>query len=257
MPTRSTPWPAGTPCWVDLGAPDLAAATAFYGRVLGWTFADMGEEYGHYTLAKVDGKAAAAIAPTQGPDQPAGWTVYLASDAVDATVKLIADNGGTVPFDPMDVPGNGRMAVAFDASGAAFGIWQQAGMIGAEVYNEPGSLIWEDARLTDAEAGQRFYAAVFGHTFEPVSGAPDDYATFAVDGEIAGGMGGMMGAPEGTPSHWLPYFMVADVEASFAAVEQAGGSVLMPPTDTPFGRMGIVTDPFGATCALHGGMPNG
>ena len=255
MPTRSTPWPAGTPCWVDLGTPDLAAATAFYGRVFGWSFADMGEEYGHYTMARVDGRAAAAISPTQGPDPTAAWTVYLASDDVDATVKMVVDNGGTVPFDPMDVPGHGRMAVAFDASGAAFGIWQQAGMIGAEVYNAPGSLIWEDARHTDPEAGQQFYATVFGHTFGAVPGAPDDYVTFAVDGEIVGGMGGMMGAPEGTPSHWLPYFMVSDVDAALAAVTAGGGTVPMEAADTPFGRMAIVTDPFGATCALHGGMP--
>ena len=46
MPIRSNPWPAGTPCWVDLGAPDVRASTAFYGAVLGWTFFDSGEEFG-------------------------------------------------------------------------------------------------------------------------------------------------------------------------------------------------------------------
>jgi uncharacterized protein len=254
MPTRDTAWPAGTPCWVDLAAPDLPAALAFYGPVLGWGFTDTGEQYGHYTLATVDGRSAAAIGPAQ-PGQPAAWTVYLATDDLDATAKLVADNGGTLLVEPMDIPGNGRMAVALDAAGGAFGIWQEGGMIGAEVYNEPGSLIWEDARLTDAAAGQAFYAAVFGHTFGAVPGAPDDYVTFAVDGEVVGGMGGMMGAPEGTPSHWLPYFMVSDVDAALAAVGSGGGTVLMEATDTPFGRMGIATDPFGATFALHGGMP--
>ncbi|MDP1805259.1 MAG: VOC family protein [Acidimicrobiales bacterium] len=255
MTTRDTAWPAGTPCWVDLGAPDLAAATAFYGAVMGWEFVDTGEEFGHYTLAKVGGRNAAAIGPAQ-PGQPPAWTVYLATDDADATAKLVADNGGTVVVAPMEIPGNGRLGVALDAAGGAFGIWQDGGMIGAEVYNEPGALIWEDARLTDAAAGQAFYAAVFGHTFGAVPGAPDDYVTFAVDGEIAGGMGGMMGAPEGTPSHWLPYFMTSDVDAALAVAGSGGGTVLMPATDTPFGRMGIVTDPFGATFAVHGGMPS-
>ncbi|MBC8093659.1 MAG: VOC family protein [Pseudonocardia sp.] len=255
MTVRRTPWPAGMPCWIDLGTPDLAAATSFYGSVFGWTFVDMGEQYGHYSIAQVDGRAAAAIGPSQ-PGQPAAWTVYLASDDADATAKLVADNGGTIVVDPMEIPGNGRMAVAFDASGAGFGIWQQTGMIGTEVYNEPGSLIWEDARLTDAAAAKRFYATVFGWTYEPVPGAPDDYSTFAVDGETAGGIGGMMGSPDGTPSHWLPYFMVADVDAAFAAVTAGGGTVVAPPMDTPFGRMGVVTDPFGATLSLHGGMPD-
>jgi len=62
----------------------------------------------------------------------------------------------------------------------------------------------------------------------------------------------MMGAPPGTPSHWLAYFTVADVDASFDAVGDGGGSVLMPPEDTPFGRIGVVQDPFGATFGLHG-----
>lgn len=257
MPTRDTPWPAGTPCWVDLSVPDLAAATAFYGPVLGWSFIDSGAEYGNYHIAQAGGRAAAAIGPIQQEGQPAAWTVYLATDDADATAALIADHGGSLLVAPMDIPGNGRMAVAADAAGGVFGIWQSAGMHGLEVYNEPGALIWEDARLTDPEAGQRFYAAVFGHTFDAVPGAPDDYVTFSVGGEVVGGMGGMMGAPEGTPSHWVPYFMVADVDTACATAAQCGGTVPMAPTDTPFGRMGIVADPFGAVFSLHGGMPPG
>ena len=55
MPIRSDPWPAGTPCWVDLGAADVAASTEFYGAVLGWTFVDTGEEFGHYNIGQVNG----------------------------------------------------------------------------------------------------------------------------------------------------------------------------------------------------------
>jgi predicted enzyme related to lactoylglutathione lyase len=255
MSVRTEPWPTGTPCWVDLAVPDVAAATAFYSAVLGWTFVDTGEEYGHYHIARTKDRAAAAIGPLQQEGQPAAWTVYLASDDADATAKLITENGGTVLAPPFDIPGNGRMLVALDTCGAAFGAWQAGGTIGAEIYDEPGSLIWTDARLTDPVAGQAFYAAVFGDTFEPVPGVPaDEYVTFHIDGHVAGGMGGMMGAPEGTPSHWLAYFAVADVDAAVAAGESAAARVLMPPTNTPFGRMGIITDPFGATFAVHGGM---
>jgi predicted enzyme related to lactoylglutathione lyase len=252
MPTRKDPWPAGTPCWIDLAVPDVAAATEFYGPVTGWTFVDSGEEFGHYNIARTNDRAAAAIGPIQEEGQPTAWTVYLASDDADATAKRIADNGGTVLAEPFDVPGNGRMLVALDTCGGAFGVWQAAGTIGTEIYNEPGSLTWTDSRLTDPEAGKAFYSAVFGYTYEPVPGAPDDHATFQVNGEVAGGMGGMMGGPPGVPSHWLAYFSVADVDASVAAAERGGGTVLMRPEDTPFGRMGILTDPFGATFALHG-----
>jgi len=38
MSTRTDPWPAGTPCWVDLSVPDLQSAVDFYADVIGWTF---------------------------------------------------------------------------------------------------------------------------------------------------------------------------------------------------------------------------
>ncbi len=252
MPTRDSQWPAGTPCWVDLAVPDVKAATEFYGSVIGWSFVDSGEEYGHYHIAQTSGKAAAAIGPIMQEGQPSAWTVYLASDDADATAKLVTDNGGTVLVPPMDIPGNGRMLVALDAAGGAFGVWQALGMNGMEIFNEPGTMVWEDARLSDPVAGKQFYTAVFGFTYGPVEGAPEDYETFSVDGEIRGGVGGMMGAPEGTPSHWLPYFSVADVDAAASAAEGGGGTVLMAPVSTPFGRMSIVTDPFGAVFSLHG-----
>jgi uncharacterized protein len=255
MPTRDTPWPEGTPCWVDLSVPDVAAATAFYGGVLGWTFVDTGEEYGHYHIAQVGGRAAAAIGPLMQEGQTSSWTVYLAAEDADATAKLIGEHGGTVLVEPMDIPGNGRMCIAADPTGAVFGTWQAAGMIGMEVVEEPGSVVWEEARLTDPDAGKAFYTAVFGHTHSPVEGAPPDYTTFDVDGRPAGGMCGMMGAPEGTPSHWLPYFSVADVDVAAAAVQAGGGTVLMAPEDTPFGRIGMVADPFGAVLGLHAAVP--
>jgi predicted enzyme related to lactoylglutathione lyase len=142
------------------------------------------------------------------------------------------------------------MAIATDPTGGVFGIWQATGMIGAAVYNEPGGLYWEDARLVDPAAGKQFYRDVFGYTYQPVPGAPDDYGTFHLGGNPLGGMGGMMGAAEGTPSHWLAYFAAADVDAAVAAAEQGGGSVLMPAANTPWGRMAVVTDPFGAPFAV-------
>jgi uncharacterized protein len=246
MPTRDTPWPAGTPCWVDLSSPDLPRAVEFYGSVLGWRLVDKGAEFGHYHIAEVDGRAAAGVGPVMTEGQPSAWTVYLATDDADGTAKLITENGGSLLFAPMDVPDQGRMAIATDPTGGAFGIWEAAGMVGTGVYNEPGGLVWEDARLTDTAAGKRFYSKVFGYSYQPVPGAPDDYGTFHTDGDPLGGMGGMMGAPEGTPSHWVAYFAVADADAAVAAVEAGGGTVLMPAQDTPYGRMAAVADPFGA-----------
>ena len=72
MSTRTDPWPAGTPCWVDLSVPDVQAAVDFYADVIGWTFVDSGPDYGNYHIAQVDGRAAAGVGPIMQEGQPVG-----------------------------------------------------------------------------------------------------------------------------------------------------------------------------------------
>ncbi|MCE0763676.1 VOC family protein [Pseudonocardia kujensis] len=252
MPFTDTPWPNGAPCWADIAVPDLPAALAFYGAVVGWSFVDTGEEYGHFNLCQTEGRAAAGIGPVMQEGQPSFWTLYLATDDVEATTKLVTDGGGSVLAGPMDIPETGRMAVCSDPTGGVFGLWQAAGQVGIEVFNQPGSLVWEDARLTDVERGREFYAGLFPYRFAEVPGLPlAEYGTFGLGDEPLGGMGGTMGAPEGTPSHWLVYFGVESVDAAVAAATERGGGVVMAAQDTPFGRMAVLGDPFGAPFAVH------
>jgi predicted enzyme related to lactoylglutathione lyase len=176
------------------------------------------------------------------------WTLYIASRDADATAAAVTENGGTVMVPPMDVGSLGRMLIAGDPSGGVFGVWSAGEHIGAGRVNEPGSLTWEDLRSTDPEPARAFYAAVFGYEFQELEAAGPDYRMFHLPGDPAplGGMGGMFGAPEGTPSHWLIYFAVADADAAAEAAGGNGGQVLAPPFDTPFGRMGALVDPAGA-----------
>jgi predicted enzyme related to lactoylglutathione lyase len=84
--------------------------------------------------------------------------------------------------------------------------------------------------------------------------AGPDYATFSLPHEQAplGGMGPMMGSPEGTPSHWLVYFGVPSTDDAVAAAEAGGGSVRMPAMDSPFGRLAVLADPAGAAfCVIE------
>ncbi|MGH3980067.1 MAG: VOC family protein [Pseudonocardiaceae bacterium] len=257
MPIRTDPWPAGTPCWVDLAVPDVAAATQFYAAVLGWTYSDTGEEYGHYQMCQRDGRSAAGIGPSQQEGQPPVWTTYLASDAVDTTAKQITENGGTLLVEPFDIPKSGRLCVALDPQGAAFGVWQAGEHIGAEIYNEPGSLVWNEAAVPDPDAARQFYSAVFGYSYQPVDGAGSGYTTFHREGDPLGGMGGLENAPAGAPPHWMAYFVVDDADVAVAAATERGATVLSGPFDTPYGRMVMITDPQGATFAIMGVMPAG
>ena len=248
MSIRTTPWPPGVPCWVDLATTDVAEAQAFYAAVLGWSFPPLDADYGGYLIAEVGGAAAAGIGPLQGDEQRPSWTVYLASDDAAGTEAAVTGHGGQVLVPTGDIGPLGRMLIASDPSGGVFGVWQAGSHIGASLVNEPGGLSWEDLRSTDPQSARDFYGSVFGYDFHELPMAGPDYSLFHLPGEAAplGGMGGMMGAPEGTRTHWLVYFGVADTDDAVTAAQERGGRVPAPPFSTPFGRMAGLTDPAGA-----------
>jgi predicted enzyme related to lactoylglutathione lyase len=242
MPTRDTAWPAGTPCWIDYGAVDIEAAKAFYTDVLGWTYTGGEAEYGGYLTCRTRGQAAAGMAPRMDPSAPPMWMTYFATDDAEATAARITEAGGTVVVAPMDVGALGRMVIAADPQGNAFGLWQAGQHTGATIFNEPGALVWNDAAVDDPVAARDFYGAVFGYSFDEVEGA-GGYTTFAKGGNPLGGLGGHQ---PGSPKGWNCCFSVSSTDDAVAAVEQGGGKVIMPAQDTPYGRFALVADPWGA-----------
>ena len=102
---------------------------------------------------------------------------------------------------------------------------------------------WNENHTRDFDQNKAFYQAVFGYELADVEGAGTRYATLRLGGrEVAGIMELDAGGPAGIPAHWETYFAVAGTDAAVAAVQAAGGSVVRPPWDTPYGRMAIVTD---------------
>jgi predicted enzyme related to lactoylglutathione lyase len=65
-----------------------------------------------------------------------------------------------------------------------------------------------------------------------------------VDGETVGGLGAF--GPD-MPARWRPYFLVPGTDAATAKVVELGGQVLVPPGDTPVGRLAGLADDQGAT----------
>jgi len=249
-----TSYAPGAPCWVDLATSDPEGARAFYRAVFGWQLEIGPAETGYYAQAQVHGKAVAGIVGQPKEDeQPVAWTIYLATNDVDGTVKQILDNGGMLTMAPLDVMGEGRMAIAIDPTGAAFGLWQAGRHIGSMLVNEPGALCWSELGTRDLDAARGFYSAVFGYEWEDIDTGPDGppYATFAVDGRAVGGafqMGEAM--PADIPPNWMADFAVADTDAALAKAEELGGGVNMPATDSPYGRYAILRDPQGGVFSV-------
>jgi predicted enzyme related to lactoylglutathione lyase len=234
-----------------LGAEDIDAARAFYGSLFGWEIPPGLPETGGYTMGIKNNRNAAGLAPKMDPEQPSVWTTYIATDNVDESVAKITANGGQVLMEPMDVMDVGRMAIAQDPGGAAFGLWQARAHVGAGIVNEPGSLCWNENMTRSWEACKTFYAAVFGWGYTDMSDAGFKYATFSAAGKDVGGIGELSSdAPAEAPSQWMTYFAVADTDVALDHLVKLGGSIVRPASDSPYGRMATVTDDHGVTFSL-------
>lgn len=243
----------GTPIWVDLGSPDLDASKAFYGEVFGWNAdTQTAPEAGGYTFFRRDGKVVAGLGPLQGTGMPPVWSSYISTDDADATANLVVEAGGTVVVPPFDVMGEGRMAVFQDPGGAFISVWQPQRMGGAELFNAPGSLNWNELSARDIEAVKPFYERVFGwqaHTSSIDPSGP--YTEFKLNGRsVAGAMPMGPQVPAEVPPHWMAYFAVADCDASVETINHAGGQVMVGPMNVSVGRFAIAADPHGAPFAV-------
>jgi uncharacterized protein len=255
MSINSGPWAEGTPAWVDVMVTDLDRSKAFYGALFGWEYEQGSAEFGYYTTAHIDGYAVAGMGPTQGEDSPPpAWTTYLASDRLDATLAKITAAGGQVLVPAIEIGDFGGMAVVADPTGAVVGLWKSGTHTGFDLTDDPGSVVWNEGMVGDLEAGRRFYAQVFGYTYEPVEpGTP--YDTVLLGGRPVAGLGSIELAGPDIPPHWRTYFAVADAGAACAKAVELGGQVLAEPWDTPFGQMAAATGPDDEVFLLNESAP--
>lgn len=237
----------GCPSWVDVAVPDMAAATRFYTALFGWEAEDQGEEAGHYTMLRLKGKAVGGMGPRRGDAGPPLWGVYLTVDDLAAVSAAIEPAGGSIVMPAMEVMEAGSMLVALDATGSMFHLWQPNQHIGSEIVNEPGAFVWAELATRDLEASQAFYSAIVGWEFQAMDdGAPGGYTLISCNGRTVGGLMPMVGEDWGDlPSHWMAYFGVMDTDQAAAAAADLGGSVPVPPFDTPAGRIAVLNDPGG------------
>ena len=248
----------GTFSWPELATTDQKAGVAFYKALFGW---DVNEQpigpTEVYSMFQVRGKPVGA-ASTQQPQErqmgvPPHWNSYVTVANVDESAKKAESLGGKVFMPPFDVMDAGRMAVLQDPTGAVFEIWQANRSIGAEILNEPGALCWTELTTTDTKAAEKFYTGLFGWTPKhSTPGSPMEYTEFSVNGQPSiGMMAKPADMPAHIPSYWMPYFQVANCDASSAKVKELGGSIMVGPQDIPnTGRFAVASDPQHAMFAV-------
>ena len=244
----------GLPCWYELAAGDVEKAKAFYGPLLGWTWADSGMPGMTYLLASA-GPAMVAGMMKADAGMPVAWTFYVAVDNADATAKLAADLGARVIVPPTDIPNTGRFSIMIDPQGAAFAILQPlpGGSGGAFDQQKMGHGNWHDLSCPDSAAATAFYGKLFGWTVSRTMqmGPAMTYHTIAAQGQDIGGIYTEAGST--APVEWRVYFGIEGVKKAEAAIPGLGGTVVRPPAEVPGGAFILAcADPAGARFALVG-----
>ena len=250
-----TSYEPGTFCWVDLATTDQDAAKAFYAELFGWEYDDRPVGDGAvYSLATVGGRQVAAISTMPERMRQAGappsWMSYVSVADADATAARARELGAELVVEPFDVLDAGRMAVVRDPQGAVFALWQPREQRGAQLVNVAGAFTWNDVVTTDPEAARRFYADLFGWSYQQIEGAEPPYAVIRHRDRSNGGV---IGAMPGQPAAWTAYFGADDLEASIARVEAAGGQKVFGPMRVPAGTFAVLRDPQGAQFSVFAG----
>ena len=243
--TASTP---GAPSWVDLGTADLPGAQRFYSALFGWAT----EASGDYLTFSLNGSPVAGAGPLYGVGQPTAWSTYIATDDADAVTARVTAAGGKVLVPPFDVADQGRMAAFLDEGGAPFSVWQAGTMGGAELFDVPGALTWNELNTRDLDGSMTFYRAVFGWQFRnsAMDGLP--YAVAEVNETPVCGLQQMLTHdwPDDMGPHWMVYFAVHDCDITAEHTVALGGRVLRPPTNLSIGRYAVLSDPQGGLFAV-------
>jgi predicted enzyme related to lactoylglutathione lyase len=115
---------------------------------------------------------------------------------------------------------------------------------------EPGTPSWADLSTTDLQGALSFYGGLFGWEFEDAGEEAGHYHQAVVRGKRIAGIGP---TPPGAPpfAAWTTYLSGTDVDAHAAAIEDAGGQVLMGPIEIfEEGRMLIGQDTAGAAFGI-------
>lgn len=242
----------GQPIWIELFTPDTDAATKFYGALFGWTARDGGQELGGYITFEHNGAPIAGCMKNDGQGVDA-WNVYLESSNAADTVEMAKANGGQVLLDAMQVGDLGHMAMVTDPAGAAVGIWQPLSMAGISARAETGAPAWFEVLSSDYDGVIPFYENVFGWDTYTMSDTPEfRYTTLGKDDDALAGIMDATSFLGERPSFWNFYVEVADTDAAIATAKELGGTEVMAPDESPFGRLATIADPSGVSFMIMG-----
>jgi predicted enzyme related to lactoylglutathione lyase len=248
----------GSFIWYELLTTDAAAASAFYGEVIGWTVRDAGVPGVDYRLFSSGGTDVAGhmTMPQGAPEEMRPlWLGYIGVDDVDASVEAITSAGGSVHMPAMDLPGVGRMAMVADPQGVPFYVMRGESEEASQSFSvtDAGHCRWNELTTSDPAAALSFYTSHFG--WEKGDAMPmgemGDYQFINHGGEMIGAV--MRTQSDGRRPTWSFYFGVPEIDAAAAKIGAHGGTIHAGPMEIPGGEYAVVaSDPQGVMFGIVG-----
>lgn len=250
------PNPAGSFIWYELMTDDVDGAARFYEKVVGWKVQGGAAKsvggHDYRIIGRDDGGSAGGIlqlsADMVAHDAKPTWLGYIYTPDVDAAAAAIKADGGRVHMGPVDLP-VGRIAMVSDPTGASFYIMKPIPPAGkpeatSDVFDRKAAqrVTWNELSTTDLERAKAFYAKHFGFKFEREMdmGKGGPYCFIEHAGQD---IGAMMRRPEPGASRWSFAFRTkGTIGAAKRAVEQSGGTVIVPPHEVPGGDFIVICD---------------
>lgn len=243
--------------WYELLTTDVAAASAFYGKIVGWAARDASTSEVTYTVVTAGEIPVGGLMALPEEGQRLGatprWMGYVAVDDIGATATQIGRRGGAVLLPPTD-SNIGRVSVVADpqqatfalVSGLTFGQRHPGGL------DELGRVGWHELLAEDRNRIFDFYGDLFG--WQKAASETETahlYQLFSAGGQTIGGM--LTKLPSVQQSCWLYYFNVDDIDETARHVNAAGGRVLQGPIELSDNCwIARCVDPQGALFALQG-----
>jgi predicted enzyme related to lactoylglutathione lyase len=236
--------------WFEHLSNDIAAARAFYEKLLGWNTESMAMPGGTSYAMIHNGESPIGGYASARPGAPAQWMSYLSVADVDSAYKAALAAGAKSIVAPTDYASAGRMATIADPTGGVFSIWRGAQDDPPEVEQTPvGGWIWNELTTQDEQTALAFYEKVFGFDHDAMDMADGTYYVLKQGGK---GRAGLVKAPAASvPTMWTPYVCVDDADARAARARELGATLVVAPADIPdVGRFAVFVDPQGAGLAI-------
>ena len=228
----------------EIHGPDREGLEKFYAELFGWHIQPMPEV--GYGLVDTHGGTGINGGIAHAQDGKPNQIFYVEASDVGAALEKALSLGATKLMDVTDIPGGPTIALFADKAGNPIGLVGSPDGEPQGVSKGDGAPVaWFEINGGDFEEQKRFYADLFGWTYEEMDNPAFSYAMVGPNADY--GCGGAISVSKEQPRTGITLWAAVDDLASFLRrAEELGGQIIMEPAQTPGGpEVAMFVDPQG------------